>query len=1009
MKLKFILFFFVICMAATSVAQQLTMPGRILLRIKPEAVASFRSAFESPEINNTRFNPQTFSLKDAETVKSLLKLPAIFHFTSLKPLIPQHNIVLENLREHTNPQLFPKNNQYGISAKETEDITALRASEDNISRWFELFYDGNLSPESAAIILRKSKLVEFAEPRYRNSLCFTPNDPFYSQQYSLPLIHAPEAWDIVKCDSTMLIADDDIGTDWTHPDLANAIYINKGETGLDADGFDKRSNGIDDDGDGFVDDWHGWDFGGTDGTAPDNDPNTLATHGTHTAGIIAASGNNGVGICGVAFGAKLLPLKCGDNGGNDVSFGYEGIVYAADMGAKVVNNSWGGPNRTQVGQDIVNYANAKNCVVVAASGNGGQQESADGQLESLYPAAFEHVLGVAAADQTGSVTGFSNYNTHVDVSAPGNQVLSTVPGNQYQSETGTSMAAPTASGAIALVRQRFPNLTADQAMERLRVTSDPLDAAHDPHPGYSGKGLINLKNAVSIFDSPIFSARLESVEIFDQNNDGAFQSGESGDIVFHVRNYLGALANLVAKVEFLDTGNFISANSQVVTFGKANTLSLVQNFQGSLHVNVAPNTPNNYVILVRLTFSSLPDGYGPDVDYFTLVINKGYLDLNKNNLTVSFDSKAGIGYSDEPSNTQGSGFIWTFAPSDIAAQGRDVLFQSGLMIATDIDHIVAQAPSPVSDVADEQDFYPSVGIHYVTPPDKLNAAQELHTVYADIVPDPSIQCGVTVDEKTYAFTKDLSANAVVIDYVVHKRLPTVTDASAIGLFMDWDIGPSGSINKAYISSLDPAISITKRMEDLYPYVGIKLISDIPAGASLNFYAVDNDGSNGSAQTYGGLTQYDKFQTLTTQRPVAGIGDVSMVYGLKNLPLLSQDSVRLTFIIGLAENEQLLKQTIDNTQTEWSKTNAVNANSQTANFLKATPDPFTNHLHITWKTDDPEAAANITIVDAIGRTVLSKSVRGEELDLSGISLPSGAYTISVRQGNTVLREQGVCLP
>ncbi len=1009
MKSKIIVCICIVFLAMTAFAQQRSMPGRILLRIKPEAAASFRLAFQSPDIHALKFDAQKFSLKDQEAMKSLLSISSPLHISSLKPLVPQHNVVLEGLREHTNPLLFPKTNQNGVGIKETEEMEKLRASEENISRWFELFYDENLSPEAAVLILKKSKLVEFAEPRYRNNLCFIPNDPLYNQQYSLPLIHAPEAWDIVKCDSTMLVADDDIGTDWTHPDLANAIFVNKGETGLDADGFDKRSNGIDDDGDGFVDDWHGWDFAGSDGTSPDNDPNTLAAHGTHTAGIIAASGNNGIGICGVAFGAKLLPLKCGDNGGNDVSFGYEGIVYAADMGAKVVNNSWGGSVRSQVGQDIVNYANAKNCVVVAASGNGGAQESADGRLESLYPGAYDHVLGVAAVDQGGSVTSFSNYNTRVDVSAPGNQVISTVPGNQYASETGTSMASPTAAGAIALIRQKFPTLTADQAIERLRVTSDPLDANHDPHPGFSGRGLINLQRAVTPTDNPYFSARLESVEIFDQNNNGTLESGESADIVLHVRNYLGALTNLIAKVEFLDTSKFITANAQTVTFGKANTLSLVENFQGSLHVTVAPNTPNNYVILVKLTFFSTTDGYGPDADYFPLIINKGYLDLNKNNLTVTFDSKGSIGYNDPPNNIQGSGFVWTHAPTQIAVEGRDILSQAGLMIATDTNQVVASAPSAVSDVISEQDFSPIVNIHYVSPPDHLNAAQELHTIFADINTAPSLQAGVQVEQKMYAFTKDLAANAIVLDYVVHKRLPTVTDATAVGLFMDWDIGSSGSINKAYISSLDSTISITKRLEDLYPYVGIKLISDIPSGAALNFYALDNDGSNGSVPTYGGLAQFDKWLTLTTPRASAGIGDVSMIYGLKNLPLQSQDSVRLTFIIAMAESEQLLKKTIDQTQNEWSLPNAVHASAEAGNALRVSPNPFGSRVQMAWNNSEPDAPSTVTISDAIGRTVFSKSIQGQMVEINRISLPSGAYSVTVRQGNMVLRQQVICLP
>ena len=199
------------------------------------------------------------------------------------------------------------------------------------------------------------------------------------------------------------------------------------------------------------------------------------------------------------------------------------------------------------------------------------------------------------------------------------------------------------------------------------------------------------------------------------------------------------------------------------------------------------------------------------------------------------------------------------------------------------------------------------------------------------------------------------------------------------------------------------------MEDLYPYVGIKLISDIPSGASLNFYAIDNDGSNGSVQTYGGLAQFDKWLTLTTSRPLAGIGDVSMVYGLKNLHLLSQDSVRLTFVIAMAESEILLKKTIDQTQNEWSLPTAVRSDLQKGNLLGISPNPFGSRVHISWKTDDPDNFSTVTLSDALGRVLISKSIQAEQLDINAATLTAGAYTVTVRQGNTVLRQQVICLP
>jgi hypothetical protein len=1007
MRVKIITIICLLSIAGISSAQERSMPGRILFRIKPEAVAAFRSAFANPEINERTFDPQKFSLRDTKAIAVLLELPSSFPVTSLKPFIPQHNVVLEALRERTNPTIFQNLNSNGIAPKETDEIRQLRATEEKLSRWFEVFFDTSIANEKAIFYLQKSKIVEVAEPRYKYTLSFTPNDPFYSQQYSLPLIHAPQAWDIVKCDSTMIVADDDIGADWTHPDLANAVFVNSGETGLDSLGFDKRSNGIDDDGDGFIDDWHGWDFAGSDGTEPDNDPNTLAQHGTHTSGIMAASGNNNVGICGVAFGAKLLILKCASDAGQDVSFGYDGIVFAADHGAKVVNNSWGGTNRTQSGQDIVNYAVSKNCVVVAAAGNGGDQESVDGVLEGLYPAQYDHVLSVDAIDATGTITSFSNFNTSVSVSAPGNDVLSTVPGDQYSNMSGTSMAAPTAAGAIALVRQKYPTISPDQAIQLLRATSDSLNSSQDRHPGFTGKGKINIYRAVT--QNPVFSARLESVQIFNQQNDGSLHSGEAGTLVFNVRNYLAALSNLSATVDILnDTGHFLSKNTNTVPFGKANTLSLVQNFQGSFAIQVSPYTPTNYSVLIRLTYYSTPDGYGPDVDYYTLIINKGYLDLNKNNLTVTLDAKANIGYDDPPNNTEGDGFVWTKPPSSIQESGTNVLFSAGLMFASDDQHIAAAAPSPGSDVVQEQDFSSVQAIRVVSPPDHSNAAQELFTVYSDEQEYSGNQPGVTVTQKAYGFTKDLSANAVVIDYMIHQRADSVAGiAAAAALFMDWDIGSNGSLNQAYTSSLDPAIAITRRMEDKYPFVGIKLISTIPVGAARNFYALDNDGSNGSARTYGGLSMGDKWMTMNTPRAQSSIGDVSMIYGLRNLDMTKNDSVQMTYVIAMAENEGLIKQTIDQTTNEWFGVNAV-PTAITENAVSVFPNPFGSKLNIRWQ-NDYHSSATVTISDELGREMLHRATGSNTLELADLHLASGNYILTIRMGMMIYHQMIVCMP
>lgn len=992
---KISIFVLLICLlAGSTVAQQQSVPGRVLFRISPEAIESFRAAFSSSISTDKHFDPQRCAVNDSKAISALLQLPTAVKVIALKPFVAQHNVVLEELREKGNPILFAQVKNVNRTY-ESETVHLLRVSEEQLSRWFELITDESIAPEVLSTILKKNDLVEAAEPRYKYSLCFTPNDSLYSQQYSLPLIHAPEAWDIQRCDSTMLVAVDDIGTDWTHIDLRNAIYINKGETGVDADGLDKRSNGVDDDGDGFIDDWHGWDFSGINNTAPDNDPYPGREHGTHTGGIMAASGNNRAGVCGVAFGAKLLAIKCGDNGGQDVSFGYEGIIYAADMGSKVVNNSWGGNTRSDVGQGIVNYATAKNCVVVAASGN-------NGIFEDFFPASFDNVLSVSSVDEDGSLSSFSNRGTHVDVCAPGGGVLSTVPNNGYARLSGTSMASPTAAGAIALIRQKYPNFEPAQAIEQLRVTGGAV--TNNPFSEYTGGGLIDIAKAVGA--SAKHSARIVSVEIDDDDNDHQLTSSEGADIALSVRNYLDPIVNLQAQIEIVSGAEYISNFTPFIQFGNANTLDLIQNVVGSFHLTVAPNAPPNKVITVRVKFSSKPSNYGPDIDYFSFTINRSYLDLNKNNLTVTVDSKGGIGYNDPRGNAQGSGFVWTNSPPFILPQNKSVLSQAGLMIGIDTNHVVASAPGQYSDTYADQDFKTTSAAHYISQPDRPNAIQEIETFYNDSIAAADIQVGVSVRSRSYVFTEGTSSDAVVFDYMISKRVPengiAPSDSTAIALFMDWDIGASGVANTTSVSSVDSSIFITKRIDPQYPIVGIKLISNIPSQSSQNFYALENDGSNGSYQTYYGFPKRAKWFTMTTPRPAAGPNDVSMIFGLKNVPLASSDSVQVTYVIALGGDENALKSSIDKTEQLWKGITLVHQIPASTFDLQCYPNPFSDIVHLNWINNNTQTSL-ITITDVLGRVVVSEQVMGNTVTLDLHSLSRGVYHL-VLESNGKRSEQ-----
>ena len=983
------------------------VPRSILIRVTPSAVTKLSTAFEStrPASDPTfsRTDIHIAALRDDSIIAKVLGLPHAFHGLQLRPYLPTHSVAFEDIRERSNPQLF--NHPSVAIIQNGGNLDQLRIVEDKLARCFVLTYSDSLSPESAIRLTHKSPLIELAETRhYRHPLSFTPNDPLFSQQYGIQLMHVQQAWDVVRCDSTMLLADDDNGTDWTHEDLAASIYNNPGEIGVDSNGVDKRSNGVDDDGNGMIDDWHGWDFDGPGGNTPDNDSRGSALHGTHTAGIMAATGNNGLGIAGVAFGSRILPLKCSPDDGGNIDFGFEGIIYAADMHAKAVNCSWGGSAYSVAEQDVVEYAYAKDCAVVAACGNYGQQDNGD-----LYPSSYRHVLSVAMVGPGGVLDTRSNFNIHVAVSAPGDGIISSIPGNTYGNEDGTSMACPQTVGVLALVRQKFPSMTAGQAMQQVRITSVPATMDSD-RVGLDGHGVIRADSAV--MDTNTHAVRIEGFTIADDFGQGKFSPGESGGIVLNVLNYLKPVKQLRGFVEVLQGGYAIDFQSKVLSFGQAATLQSISNLQADLHLRVHDTVAPNTTVIFKVTFFDSLVGYGPDVDYFEFVINPTYLDLNANNITATISSMGSIGYNDVTINEHGSGFEWKNPPPSIQAFGKALLFQGGLMVGIDTDHVVdvvqGQSPNGGPDV----DFDPNVLAHYVSPTDNTNAVQEIACAYSDTIASLNLQVGVNVTQRAYEFTTGLAANAVVMDYVFHKAptgaSPPASDSTAAALFLDWDIGLNGSLNNTYFDSAS-STAITYRIEAGYPYIGMKMISPIPNGAALQYHAIRNDGTQGDINSYQQYTKPAKWLSMNEWYPATGPADISHTFGLKNMPMRSQDSVEMTIVIALGTDPDQIKHTIDVATVLWYAKLGVNeAAPLGASLIEAFPNPFQNSLHVAWNNPQTEAISHVSILDMLGREVVTEDIRGTSCDFSSLRLVPGVYVVRVLCGEQLLTKELVSI-
>lgn len=330
--------------------------------------------------------------------------------------------------------------------------------------------------DSAIKALNENPMVEIAEPNYIYKINKAPTDPLYVQTWGLSNvgqadpknqvgvagvdINAERAWEIQTGTREKIIAVIDTGIDWSHPDLAENMWVNEAEQNGKA--------GVDDDNNGVVDDIYGYNAITGTGNAKDDQG-----HGSHCAGTIGARANNGIGVAGVNWNVRMMAVKFLDAGGSgSLADAIKAIDYATKMGAHVMSNSWGGGGFSQTLMDAIKRSNEAGAIFIAAAGN----EYNNNDSSPTYPSTYqvENVMSVAAIDNRGAKADFSNYGKKtVHLGAPGVNVMSTT-GGSYKSFSGTSMATPHVAGVAALLWANEPNLTAAQVKERLIATVRPL-------------------------------------------------------------------------------------------------------------------------------------------------------------------------------------------------------------------------------------------------------------------------------------------------------------------------------------------------------------------------------------------------------------------------------------------------------------------------------------------------------------------------------------------------------
>jgi len=552
--MRFVLNIMIILILISSVLGQGWINGRFIVLFEPELDLNFQS------------NPNDYVTTGIEEIDFLMNKYQIFKAKKLFPVA-------------TNPEYAKKRYDVRNTA-----MLYTRMDSLTIPKICENF--------------RNSQYVVLSDPDNVYVSYTTPNDSEYPRQWYLTKIEADEAWKYTR-GSMDIIATVTEGVEWYHPDLYDRIWVNPGED-IDHDGVPMDPddmNGLDDDGNGYVDDLIGWDFiegldsivsPGEDGDVQDNNPDDFGGHGTHCSGIIGATTDNSIGIAGVVWSVKLMVLRCDydtpERGYHEVGAQIQALQYAYEKGVDILSLSYGSDRSSSTAQYWTNKCYNNGALVFGAAGN-------ENTSDLHYPSGWDFVIAVSAVDGGDRKTNFSNYGSWVDVSAPGKGIFSTWIDSTYAGHDGTSMATPIAAGVGALVMGFYPDSTRDFWEYRIMNGVDDINSLNPSYVGQLGEGRVNALKALFGHIWP----RVNIVgQVLDYNSDNIVCPSETADVIITLDLFPDwQMANdMQVTIESYDSSVIIL--DSVYVFGLVFPGDVVDNALSPLKITVADGTAGHY-------------------------------------------------------------------------------------------------------------------------------------------------------------------------------------------------------------------------------------------------------------------------------------------------------------------------------------------------------------------------------------------------------------------------------
>ena len=881
-------------------------------------------------------------------------------------LLPQNHRFFDQ-QQHKNS--YPLVNELISVSSTFPNANSLIKSEKQSSGFVDLSLIYTLKVNSTTDLKKMINRLEalgvfqYVERPEVNRVAFTPNDLEISKQSYLTQVKAFLAWDIEKGNSIVKIGIVDTGTEMVHPDLQSKIAKNANDP----------INGVDDDLDGFVDNFQGWDFEDDDG----NPQFEINNHGAHVSGIAAAATNNVEGVASVGYNTMFLPIRVGR--GTEINYGYEGIVYAADMGCDIINCSWGNFSYSEYEQDVINYAAInKGALIVAAAGN----KSRD---QEFYPAAYENVLAVTSVNSGDIQSTFTNYGYWADISCPGENVYSTIGNGAYNYNTGTSMAAPVVSGAAALIKSKYPTLTAGQISERLKSSADDISNLNPSNYNKIGKGRLNVFESVNgaIVNASVVFEKI----VLTNKDDDAFKGNDSLFISGSFINYLAASGNVVASVSTVSP--YVVSNKTLENIGVMPTLSEVSNSNDPFSYKILDTAPLNTEVVFKI---EVTDGTFTNDFFVKVVVNVDYLNIAINQLSTSVGSKGQFGYNERNQN-QGLGVRYN--------NGNSQFFEGGVMIGTNDGGVIRVLDRVrTSGNSWDDDFQVEEYVHVVTSP--LKGDYAIQGIYNDSN-SFSEKIGLKVLHHSYASLDPGHEDYIVFEYQIINNSGSDISSLNVGLFADFDV--ANFDKNACYTDKPRYLTYTICTEPNTPVFGVQLLTSDSFGS----YCLDNVlGGQGGIDIFNGFTASEKLETLTTNRQSAGIhavegNDVIQVTSTRGVSVAIGDTMKVAFVIMGADDLSLLKGVADSAYKRYNGQlpNSVGETDNLIDKVKIYPNPVVNSLFVDVSAVGNGGLHSLRVYDLSGRVVYSAQELNNKTTIHNLDyLESGVYFVEIQVGNKV---------